>query len=361
MRGRFWRAGALVSGLFLFAGACAPTIGQKTNNAASQTSPSAQTSPSTKASPSSSTGTGNTETPSASAQASPSTAPSKLIIASFSLHVGEVGVAYAPVTVGAAGGTPPYQWSIGGGALPGGLSISSAGTVSGTPTVAGGFNFVVLLKDSAGQAAGVTRSIAIAARLAVSGPCATSCNVEVGCVTVCGHFGSMTGGVGPFTYTLTGGSLPQGMGLSALSLTGAFPPPPAAALFLPWKFAVTVADAFGVTGALTAVYYDYSHIAWTTPSATCAAAVAPFQCATTLSYFGGTPNSTQTVKVVGFSAPLPAGSSFSAVAKGGTVTVSVSTPKVNYFGTVTLVLIDSDPCSTSGGCQSGTATVTIRV
>ena len=172
----------------------------------------------------------------------------------------------------------------------------------------------------------------------------------------------MTGGMAPFSYALTGGALPTGMGLSGLSLTGAFPPPPAAALFLPWKFAVTVTDAFGVTGAVTAVYYDYAHIAFTVKGATCAATVAPFNCTTTLTYTGGTPGSTQTVKVVGFSpTPLPAGSSFSAVAKGGTVTVTLSTPKVNYSGTVTLILIDSDPCSASGNCQSGTVAVTIRV
>jgi hypothetical protein len=171
----------------------------------------------------------------------------------------------------------------------------------------------------------------------------------------------MTGGVSPFSYAVTAGTLPTGMGLSGLSLAGAFPPPPPAALFLPWKFVVTVTDAFGVTGAVPATYYDYPHIAWTSKSATCAATVAPFQCSTTLSYSGGTPNSTEAVKVVGFSTPLPAGSSFSAVAKGGTVTVTVSTPKVSYTGTVTLVLVDSDPCSTSGNCQSGAVTVTIQV
>ena len=41
-------------------------------------------------------------------------------------------------TLGATGGTPPYTWAITAGALPTGLSLSSSGVISGTPTTAGG-------------------------------------------------------------------------------------------------------------------------------------------------------------------------------------------------------------------------------
>src|SRR5438477_8579355 len=139
MRGGWSRAAALGAGLFLFASACTPIIGQNSKQTGNvQASPSTQTSPSSAASPSSSTG-GNTEsppgtTPSASPSSSPSTAPARLIITSLSYHVGEVGIGYAPVTAGAAGGTPPYKWSVGGGALPAGLSMSTGGIVTGTPT-----------------------------------------------------------------------------------------------------------------------------------------------------------------------------------------------------------------------------------
>ncbi|HXI94544.1 MAG TPA: hypothetical protein VNG04_00335, partial [Candidatus Acidoferrum sp.] len=56
---------------------------------------------------------------------------------------------------------------------------------------------------------------------------------------------------------------------------------------------------------------------------------------------------------------LPPG--FTAVASKGVVTITVPGQKTNYSGTVTLILIDSDPCSTGGNCLSGSATVTIRV
>ena len=50
----------------------------------------------------------------------------------------------------ATGGLPPYTWSIGSGNLPDGLALDSAtGTISGTPTATGTFNFKVKTSDAA--------------------------------------------------------------------------------------------------------------------------------------------------------------------------------------------------------------------
>jgi hypothetical protein len=43
----------------------------------------------------------------------------------------------------ASGGTGSFTWALVGGALPGGLSLSSAGVISGTPTTDGTFSFTV--------------------------------------------------------------------------------------------------------------------------------------------------------------------------------------------------------------------------
>ena len=54
----------------------------------------------------------------------------------------------------ATGGTPPYTWSIAAGALPSGLSLSlTGGLVSGVPTVAGSFTFVVTVRDQGSASA----------------------------------------------------------------------------------------------------------------------------------------------------------------------------------------------------------------
>jgi hypothetical protein len=58
----------------------------------------------------------------------------------------------------ATGGTPPYKWLLQGGSLPQGMSLSSAGVLSGTPTTyapGGGSGiaipFYVYCADSAGS------------------------------------------------------------------------------------------------------------------------------------------------------------------------------------------------------------------
>jgi hypothetical protein len=55
-------------------------------------------------------------------------------------------------TITAAGGTAPYTFSLGSGTLPPGLSLAASGVLSGKPTQAGTFSFVVKAKDSSSPA-----------------------------------------------------------------------------------------------------------------------------------------------------------------------------------------------------------------
>jgi large repetitive protein len=78
-----------------------------------------------------------------------------------SLPVGDVGTPYA-AQLQASGGTGAYTWSVTGGSFPDGLTLSSSGAISGTPTVVGGSSFSVRVTDEAGATDARTLSIVIA-------------------------------------------------------------------------------------------------------------------------------------------------------------------------------------------------------
>jgi hypothetical protein len=89
----------------------------------------------------------------------PSTTPT---ITTMSLPAGTFGVAYNQ-TISATGGTPPYTFSISAGALPPGVTMSALGSISGTPTSIGTFNFTVMVTDSLSQTGTQPLSIVVAA------------------------------------------------------------------------------------------------------------------------------------------------------------------------------------------------------
>ena len=76
------------------------------------------------------------------------TVNASLAVTTASLPSAVLGAAYS-VQLAATGGVAPYTWAISAGSLPTGLTLSSTGLLSGTPTASGSFTFTVQVTDSA--------------------------------------------------------------------------------------------------------------------------------------------------------------------------------------------------------------------
>jgi polyvinyl alcohol dehydrogenase (cytochrome) len=139
---------------------------------------------------------------------------------------GQAGAPYSSV-LAAAGGVPPYAFSITGGSLPPGLTLtSSTGAIGGTPTTPGSFPYTAQVVDSTGTPAGTATS---ACGIAIApAPVTMACPANVGQVDA--PYSSAlaaTGGVPPYTFSFTAGSLPPGLTLNGS--TGAINGAPTAA------------------------------------------------------------------------------------------------------------------------------------
>ncbi len=82
------------------------------------------------------------------------------VITNPTLPVGTNGAAYR-VALSAAGGMPPYRWTLVTGRLPDSLTLSSDGVVSGVPAEPGQFGFAVRVADAVGATASAALSLTI--------------------------------------------------------------------------------------------------------------------------------------------------------------------------------------------------------
>lgn len=293
--------------------------------------------------------------------------------------MGEVGVAYMPVAVSASGGAAPYSYSVTSGALPAGLTLGSGGSISGTPTASGTFAFTIKAADSGDSSASIEGAISIAPHVVASllPACAQYCNVELGCTDACGLFGTLGGGVGPYSYAVTQGPLPAGTVLSTLSLTGTFSGQPG------WlQFTVQITDALGATAAVSPKFWMYPHISLQGT----AGCYGDFNsgCRAQLAISGGTPGSSVSVQLVAeapntksnppgtpqgtcwnTSQALPPPAKSSLTTGGGDVNLYIPPapePNAGGYGAIwTVRVTSSDICSAGAQCTSNDGTFTIGV
>jgi len=155
------------------------------------------------------------------------------------LPVGTGGTPYS-ATFTATGGATPYTFTETG-ALPVGLSMSSAGTISGTPTSAGTYPITVKVTDAATQTAQQTFQLTVNA----PGIALAPATLPQGKVAVAYASTTLTasGGSAPYSYAVTAGALPAGL---TLSPAGVISGTPTAAG--PFNITVTATDTFNFQG-----------------------------------------------------------------------------------------------------------------
>jgi hypothetical protein len=262
-------------------------------------------------------------------------------ISSTPLPSATVGVHYS-ASIAATGETPSVKWSISSGSLPSGLSLAAtSGIISGTPTVSGRFSFGVKLNDlgSSTNSTSATLTLTVAAT-SVATLTITSSTLPSGTAGKAYSTAlTATGGTRAYTWSITSGSLPAGLSLSA---SGAISGTPTASGTS--SFTATVTDAGNppqsksVTISLSVTSASLT-LSTTLPNATDGTAYSAG-----LQVSGGTPAYTWSIP----SGSLPAGLTMSA-----TTGVISGTPSVTGTSNFTVMVTDnSKPAQTKSAAVS---------
>jgi hypothetical protein len=167
------------------------------------------------------------------------------IITVAPLFPGTVGVLYAQ-PFSAAGGVPPYSWSITSG-NPGGLTLNAAsGALQGTPQSSGTFPFTIQVADSHGASASGNYSLTISPPALSTTIAGTVASGMVGVAYSQVLPVVATGGTPPITWSVASGSVPGlTLNLTTLTLSGT---PTAAGTF---SLTLQAADSAGLTASRT--------------------------------------------------------------------------------------------------------------
>jgi hypothetical protein len=140
----------------------------------------------------------------------------------------------------ASGGSAPYIFTVSNGSLPDGLHLSMGGTLSGTPTAEGFFNFTILATDRYGCTGKRSYSIDVKCadiRLSPSRlPKGTVNQPYSKTITA-------SGGNGGYTFTVESGNLPPGLHLSTSGVLSGTPTEAGS-----FTFTIAVTDGFGCDG-----------------------------------------------------------------------------------------------------------------
>jgi hypothetical protein len=97
-----------------------------------------------------------------------SSSPAPLSVTTTSLPPATAGSPYSG-PLSATGGKTPYSWTLNSGALPTGVTVNSAGSLSGTTTQTGQFSFTVQVSDSSSPQQSATKSLVLTVNSSTGG------------------------------------------------------------------------------------------------------------------------------------------------------------------------------------------------
>jgi len=135
-----------------------------------------------------------------------------LQITTTTLPSGTVGQTYPQQTLTLSGGTGPYNWSVLSGSFPPGLTLSSSGIITGTPTSVDTFNFVVGVTDNSPTQQSASKPLAITINPVLT---ITPMALPLGVVGVFYSKSLEATGPSPVTWSVISKILPPGLQLSS--------------------------------------------------------------------------------------------------------------------------------------------------
>ena len=134
-----------------------------------------------------------------------------VVISPTSLPTATVNVPTTQTLTATGGNGGPYTFAVVAGAPPTGVTLSPGGSLSGTPTAAGTFNFTVSANDGVSPIA--TQAYAWVVAVITVTPTALPTLVVNQPASI--QFAAIGGGGGPFTFSVSSGSLPAGVTLNS--------------------------------------------------------------------------------------------------------------------------------------------------
>jgi hypothetical protein len=128
---------------------------------------------------------------------------------------GSVNVAYQPLNLIATGGTAPNRFTVSGGTLPPEMVVDTDGTLHGTPVTPGTYDFTVTVTDANGCTGVRKYRLPILCPPITLNPAAGALPAPVNDAHYSQTFTATDGCTSSFTYSVTNGTLPNGLTLSA--------------------------------------------------------------------------------------------------------------------------------------------------